>query len=453
MTSPGNEPYEGEQGKLAPIERLDADSMHAILKMADIESLVDLIKASPSAFRVMHSSGYYQGVCRALLLRELGPSLPLAIARLDAATAKWRRKISSEWTEERADKYAVQLGYFCDRHLRGNATKKQGNTNYMTLENTFKLLAFHRVVSDWVGGIALYMVQQPPKSRFRFSTTSSYERQLSEQERYRVARMLYVTEIVSILLPQKRSEGVDREWEEFWGCFAPWDFCQYLEMQVMMFEFYQIFDLTWRGMPRKVVSGVYRPETHGTKYLKEILVLQACLKVMMPMVKRYLNPSSARTSPQILDFLEDIIDHPEVPNQWEYRYIMQRKNVSIGLYRIFEEYKNIWLQQMRIPGTDFVAYSLDTTQIEERYPLSDEGPLACWLYDMLRYGERHKARKFRLRDSSKFFMTSFWDRARWDTVIRSGMPSMARLKKDAQSYCLTDRSMVVRIPSPDETPS
>lgn len=205
------------------------------------------------------------------------------------------------------------------------------------------------------------------------------------------------------------------------------------------------------GLPsRKPLSELYvymrRMHQEGSRdwiHFYEILAFQAGLETLKPAVDAYLlKPYSLSKLFRIVD---DFVEHPEMRFQWCCRYIIQwnwRMNAT-DVYRIYPEYKDIWLEQVNVPSGDFVAYSFDTTHVEEKYGESDEGPLACWLYDILRYGERHGQDGFRLRDDPSFLMTSFWDRARWDTGIDSGMPSMMDMKRDASTRSLTDRDRIV----------
>ncbi|KAI4870514.1 hypothetical protein F4820DRAFT_404004 [Hypoxylon rubiginosum] len=244
MTFSKHEPHGGRQGRPASIETLHRDGMLSIIgQISDVESLVNLIRASPNAVRHFRS---YEGVtCQDLLIRELGPHLPIAVARLEASKAEWRPKRPLTWNVDQADEYSLKLNHFCNHYLSGQATELRVSAKYFTLEGTLKLLAFHRCVSDWTSGISLRMIQQPVESEFKYSN-KPYERQINDQERYRVMKMLYVTEIVSTLLPQRRElkgKEPDKDWETFWRCFAPWEFSQYLEMQTMIFEFLRVCKL------------------------------------------------------------------------------------------------------------------------------------------------------------------------------------------------------------------
>lgn len=228
--------HESHGDGLAPIEALHSDAMLEIIeRIPDFKSIMNLIRASPNACRILYPR---QGlICHKLLVREFGPHLPIVVARLEASTAEWKPKRRSIWNFEQAREYSIKLRHFCDRYLSGQATKLQVPVRYFTYQKTRKLLAFHKCVSDWASGISLRMIQQPPKSPFRYSS-KPYDRQVNDQERYRVIKNLYVTELISILLPQRyglNDKGLDEDWVTFWECFAPWELCQYWEMQAMIF--------------------------------------------------------------------------------------------------------------------------------------------------------------------------------------------------------------------------
>ncbi|KAI1776748.1 hypothetical protein F4818DRAFT_411755 [Hypoxylon cercidicola] len=452
-----NDPHGGQRGRLAPIENLHRDAMLSIIgQIPDVESLMNFIKASPNAERHFRS---YEGVtCKDLLVRELGPHLPIAVARFEASRAEWRPRRPLIWNADQAEEYSVKLDQFYSRNLSDQATKLQVSAKYFTLEGTLELLAFHRCVLGWTEGISIRMIQQPPESEFRYSK-KPYERQINDQERYRVTRMLYVTELVSILLPQRRRpkyEEPDKDWEKFWGCFAPWEFCQYLEMQTVIFESIKFLSLFIHGLPskkplRELEAYMHREPCARWTHLYEILAFQAGLEALKPAIDCYLtgystNPSKDRSLSKLYGIIDEFVEHPEMRGQWCCRYNIQwRWRSAEPTSRIYAEYKDIWLKRANVPSGDFVAYSLDTTHIQERYVDPGDGPLACWLYDILRYGERHERDKFRLRDDISFLMTSFWDRARWETIPGSRMPSVADLEKDASTQLLTDRDQVVPI--------
>ncbi|XXG98654.1 hypothetical protein Hte_004981 [Hypoxylon texense] len=454
MTFSQDEPHESEHGRLAPIETLHRDATLSIIgQILDLESLLNLMKASPNARRHFRS---YEGVtCRNLLIRRLGSHLPLAVARLEASKAEWRPRRPLTWNFDQANEYSIKLDHFCDHHLSDQPTKLQVPAQYFTLKGTFELLAFHRCVSDWTSGISLRIILQPAGSLFRYSNRP-HNRQLNDRERNRVTRILYVTELISILLPQRRGlqdKEPDKDWETFWRCFAPWEFTQYLEMQAVIFEFLRRLSPFHHGLPSgKDLSELYAymrrihlEDSGDWIHFYEVLSLQAGLEALKPAVDVYMNVPKVHSRAKLFDIVDDFVEYPEMRTQWSCRFITEWRwrHYATDLYRIYPEHKNIWLKQVKVPSRSFKAYSFDITHVEEKYEESDEGPIACWLYDLLRYGERHKQDGFRLRDDLCFFMTSFWDRARWHTAIESRMPSMKDLKEDASTRCLTDRDRVV----------
>ncbi|KAI1764012.1 hypothetical protein GGR53DRAFT_336270 [Hypoxylon sp. FL1150] len=436
---------------LAPMEILYSDAMLEIIeRLPDFESLMNFIQASPNAYRTLYP---HQGlICHKLLIREFGPLLPIIVARLEASTVEWRPKRPSLWDSEQARHYSVKLGHFCDQYLSGQATKLGVPVSYFTYQRTHALLEFHKCVSEWAKGIAVRMIQQPVVADFTYSNTA-YDRQINDRERHRVVKTLYVTELISMLLPQRFNLNIhllDDDWLTFWKCFAPWEFCQYLEMQTVIFEFIRALAPLKHGLP----SGRYLDELYtymrGRSWIQlyEILVFQAGLEALKPALDAYL-PGKPNPQPpsKLYEIIEDFIEYPEMRAQWCCRFNIQWRWRGNGrLRQIFPEYEQIWLKQASASGGDFVAYSFDTAHIEESYTDSDEGPLACWLYDISKYGRRHDG--FRLRDDPNFLMTSFWDRARWHTAIDSKMPSMAELREDTSTKLLRDNGWV--IPIPDE---
>lgn len=233
-------PESNPQRVLISTESLHCDVMVAIMEQSqDLKSLINFTKASPNAFRIFHAN---QGiVLKRLLNRLLGASLPIAVARLEASRADWKPTRPLKYDDVDASKYNYKLVNFCNHYLADQAIKLQVPASYFTIESAFELWSFHEVVSHSVYGLNHYMrTQHPSKIRWRTHHTE-YHTLTNELEKDRISKMLYITEIVSILLPIRygpvnlanptNSLERDKNWESFWVYFAPWEFCQYMEMQ------------------------------------------------------------------------------------------------------------------------------------------------------------------------------------------------------------------------------
>ncbi|KAI1107630.1 hypothetical protein F4804DRAFT_296600 [Jackrogersella minutella] len=424
--------------ELPPIEALPVDVLLDIMRqLPDIKSLMDFTKASPSAFRAFH---FDQGiVLQGILSRELGPHLPVAVARLEAAEAEWR-PVRPFKTAVDPELFHQHIAEFCRGYLDGQEEEIRVPPSYFTLDKALKLWSFNDCVLYWTEGLSMYVSNQTGGGTFRWCSTPYYRR-FNEIEKHRVKKVLYLSEIVSILLPVRYgpNQPVDQDvdWQNFWACFAPWEFCQYVELQEVLCSFHQQdlyrlpdFDTVSR---RNAVPGI-------SKILALQMGLEASVTLLegFPILERKMpKPSRKRYS----DIAVQIVKQAESTSNISYRSSMCRS--SHPPHRIMSEYKTIWLEKLGTSNGTTI-YSLDPKRIKQKYKDLDPGPLACWLFDVLRYDQRPWQHYPVVRGQPRqFIMTAFWRRRRWDSERIPLMPPLADLESDAGRHVLTEDNEIV----------
>lgn len=218
--------------------------MEIMVNLPDLESLKSFLKASPDALRVFQAD---QGaVCQKILIKHIGHNLPIAVARHEAAKAKWKpRKPLSTKADRDAASHKFNVEDFCDAHLSKQGTELSVLASYFTLETAVELWSFHNTVLKFVDGFLAYIEDkydnastnwQAEMPAYPWSRHDFYE-----VEKSRLGKMLYVTEIVSILIPVEyahpKSPDRSGDWKAFWSWFAPWEFLGYVEMQSVLKDF------------------------------------------------------------------------------------------------------------------------------------------------------------------------------------------------------------------------
>ncbi|KAI1375612.1 hypothetical protein F4677DRAFT_112517 [Hypoxylon crocopeplum] len=197
MESSKQQPDPDSSHVLPPIESLPVEVIQRIMgQLVDFAALKSFVRASPSAVRVLRAD---EGVvCKSILIRMLGDlsdCLPIAIARREASKVDWRLTKPFELDYERA-KYNGHIAGFCDRYLSHQATKLSVTTGYFTLDACIELTSFHDRILEWISIMTVLMY-----SYSKFGDRTRYCIYPTALEKYRTAKMLYATEIVSILLP------------------------------------------------------------------------------------------------------------------------------------------------------------------------------------------------------------------------------------------------------------
>lgn len=231
----------------ASIENLPVEITLEILKrLPEVSSLINLMKASPSAFRAIHGSKFSQNiVLESILSKEIEGHLPLATKRLDALE-KFERP-SRLFDPNPAPDYESAIRQFSSEQIHRRTGKHLVDLNWFTLEKAVEMASFHAVVSQWVGIMTKTMTipigQSNSQGDHCFGPlVMDY---LDDQERYRVANMLYATELVSILFPIKYPgwnewyQDTKRYWRIFWAGFKPWEYCQFIELQMALTDFFK----------------------------------------------------------------------------------------------------------------------------------------------------------------------------------------------------------------------
>ncbi|XDG10591.1 hypothetical protein ABKA04_010206 [Annulohypoxylon sp. FPYF3050] len=442
------------QNKVATIENLPAEITIEILKqLPDIKSLMNLMKVFPDAFRAIYGSEYNENiVLKSILGTELGGHLNMAIKRLNAS-----RKVDKPlrpYDIRPVQDYRSMIQQFCNEESRRrNMGRPLVDLDWFTLEKALEMSSFHSVVLKWVDILAKIISRGPSNGRrFGFLSPSSMEF-LDDQERYRVAKILYVTELVSMLFPVKYpfqwNDGDDRFWRIFWADYKPWEYRQYVEMQEALTDLCEnkfwdqyLYHNSPIGASLRGVVVDMTPESKLHR-ICQVLSLQAGLHALLDVVPSARpNPEKNIYQPNILDVIRDL--NGELIH-W-CRYIE-----TSGTYSLTKGYK-WWLglgyrtEEDLLEKTNKLYFAKFTNNPEDPDGI-DEAPLRCWLFDLMKYGRRHSHdTNIRWpRDNGTYIMTSFLSSYRWESQGWK-MPSLADLRQEAEQHVLDERGHVIPRP-------
>ncbi|KAI1094224.1 hypothetical protein F5B19DRAFT_490652 [Rostrohypoxylon terebratum] len=441
---------------MASLESLPVEIKIEILKqLPDIKSLINLIKVFPGAFRAYYGSEFNQNIIiKSILGTELGDYLPMAIKRLNVLRKPDRPL--RPYDIHPAPEYKSMIQQFCNEESqRRNTGRPIVELDWFTLEKAVEMSAFHTVALQWVDILAKSISRGPFNGKtFGFLTPSSMG-YLDDQERHRVANILYVTELVSMLFPVKYhfqwSDG-DRLWRIFWADYKPWEYCQYVEMQGALTDLceskfwkHYLYYNTPIGINLRLVD-IDMITTMKLHRICQVVALQAGLHALLDVVHTT-GPSGSDSGkdiyqPQILDVLRDL--NAEIMD-WS-RYI--ETSSTYGITRAYKWWLGLGYrtEQDYLGKTDQVYFVKFTNNPEDPDGI-DEAPLRCWLFDLMRYGRRpsHNNIVRWPRDNGTYVMTSFLSSYRWESQGWQ-LPSLADLKKEAEQHVLNERGHVIPRP-------
>ncbi|OTA91295.1 hypothetical protein M434DRAFT_389017 [Hypoxylon sp. CO27-5] len=431
-----------------PTEGLPSEIILKIMRqLPDHKSVMNFTKASPKAFRVYKA--HPGAILKELLCRDLGSLLPIAVARLEASEAEWAPKKPLQITEPCVD-YGTKLTGFCHQYLADHATKLCVHDPYFTFERASELWSFHSTVMAWVNTYG-WVIMHETSSMGHMHTP--YHRRLDQVESYRFQKILYVTELASILLPirygQVQPEDRDKLSEDFWQHFAPWEFCQYSEIQIEFQKFcrkvfvdskYSDMVTQLRQIPEHLRSSASYDLGHITKVLAFHAGLDA-LNETRTAKKRF---ELYRMWPKLLRITENIIEQPEILRRDRGRYF---QHMSLNWRQhVAAKYKNLWLDKMDNEDGSTV-YSINLDRLTEKFKDLDDAPLGAWLEDILQYTDPDAIFDMQVRDRPYHFpFSSFWSGRRWESENVKLRPPISSVKLAAKANVLTEDNQVIPRP-------
>ncbi|KAI2616521.1 hypothetical protein GGR54DRAFT_649352 [Hypoxylon sp. NC1633] len=400
------------------MENLPPETVKGILEqMPDFKTLLALTAASPLAHRVFHNNESV--ICKEIITRIIGRNLPIAVARFQASVADWKptRPLLSD---KDPDEYHANLTTFCNTYLAEHQQYLAVPLQFFTLEVCVKMKSFHTCVLNWVVGMSTAMTADMNVRELYYWR----DRELDDSEKQRITKTLYVTELVSILLPirygPRPPPGQDRDWKVFWMCFAPWEFCQWLEMsdqlaknvrQYLRDEQYVPYDeiIFYQDLNVQEIPGACMLSYESLPRLViKTIVLQAGLEALeTTMYGRYyiVHPTTSAL-PHIVSEV--------IRNCWLYGTEPARCFDNSRYIRVVQEYLDFWMQPVQTAHN--TLHRVNTANLFERYPDIDQAPLVRWLYDLLCFGQPRVNQAYALHPSKKAKMTSFWSQRRWATA-------------------------------------
>ncbi|KAI0889442.1 uncharacterized protein GGS22DRAFT_196957 [Annulohypoxylon maeteangense] len=456
MEPSGNIPSIEPQDGLSSIENLPIDITFEIMKrLPDINSLLSLIQASPSAIRTYNASQFNQNtIIKGILSTELEGNLPMAVKRLQAFRIK-NKPMRPYGTFPRWD-YDQMMSEFTDVYISGmKSSQVVVPLDYFTLETALEISSFHTCVLRWVDILAKRMPRGPSNGRaFGFLSPLSI-RYLDDEERYRIMKMLYITEITSILLPvvyaiYNYNSLEDEIWQSFWYGFHPWEYCQFLDMQQVLYELcdrklrdHYYYKHSPIGIKLRQIRMLNLSKEETLELICRVTAFQAGLEALLDVVP------SARSDPKKSVYQPDILD---VIQGLDAPLLITSRFVQHANDRLRTDY-NRWLAYGYKNPEDhsFDGRELYFPRFADKPHESagvDEGPLRCWLFDITKYSERHNLDNSRVwpRDNPNFVMTSFLSAYRWDSE-EWPLPSLSDLRDESGKYVLTRDSELIPIPS------
>ncbi|KAI1415626.1 hypothetical protein F5Y13DRAFT_187119 [Hypoxylon sp. FL1857] len=452
VASSGHNPGSRPRRRPSPIEKLPAELLLAIMvQIPDIESLANFAEAS---FRAANVFKVNQGhVLIGLLSRDLGDLLPIAVARLEASRAEWTPETSPQLTEPCA-MYDKKLKAFCRHFLAGQATELPVPPHYFNVERAIELWAFHSTVLDTVQSLSLLV------STYLYGSSlhTPHYCDLKDLEKYRAGKVLYMNELISILLPVRYGSVQpgqrDDQWEYFWQYFAPWEFCQYTEMQLLFLRFWNRLVQVSLDLHNNSPMGIRLRQIHPSLrvsqgwdlgHIGEVLVFHAGLHVLRDTIPQFIQVGLKTDRPlQLLDAAASIADNPGILDLRRGRYV--RPWQENWRHSIAAQYKHLWLDKMDAEDGS-VVYSVDVDRLTKKYPDSDDAPLRCWLLDLLNFNGHGSVRNPAVRDRPYDFpLSTFWSEFHWDMERIERRPPMSSLESAAVAGVLTEDNEVIPRP-------
>ncbi|KAI0151989.1 hypothetical protein F4776DRAFT_669833 [Hypoxylon sp. NC0597] len=428
----------------SPIEDLSAEIVLKIMKLLpDHNSVIGFTKAFPKAFRIYKA---YPGVVlKELLLKDLGGLLPIAVARLVASEAGWVPKKPLQLTAPCVD-YGTKVTGFCQQYLADHE-KLCVLDPYFTFERASEIWSFHSTVMSWVEAFGWIIIGET--TGIEHSHTP-YHRRLNQLESCRFQKILYITELTSILLPIRygivQPNDRDNLWESFWQHFAPWEFCQYADVQLLLQRFCRdtLNDSNNTSMGtrlRQIDPFLRRSGREELGHISEVLAFQAGLVALESTMSSMVLPERFSISSKFLHVVRNIVGNPGILRRDRGRYFQPwslnwRQEVAA-------KYKNLWLD--KIDGADgSTVYSVNIDRLTEKYKDADDAPFSCWLQDLLKFVDHHSVRIFKVRARHLHFpLSSFWSERRWDSENVKLRPPIALMKLIAEVHVLTEDNRVI----------
>ncbi|KAI5920651.1 hypothetical protein F4810DRAFT_713337 [Camillea tinctor] len=340
----------------------------------------------------------------------------MAMARYAAATAPWKQPLEpSLWTRALSSTYQEKIDRFCEDHLQSQTPLLQQNS---TLAMAHSILSFQSAVAK-ISGFYGNAIANPilyaagrdadPNMMANVNLPMFEQAPMTETERIRVEKALYIIELIRYLFPlhvgiqrqyQSRSNA-DWLFNRFWRCFAPWE-----NRQV---------DLMVRWMQTSLKRALKGDHFKRVVYREDLL------------------PHDRRVEAIIVLGIEKMVPIVMRGRGFKSRVVQESldKQYSGFLYNHFrwhiEADERAWFNQDAIRGTN-TGLIRDCNYLQ--YNEKDCGPRDAWLYSLTwvrpRGALRAPLRKFLFNDHYGVMflcLSMFWDRERLDRTYLGLFPS------------------------------